>query len=133
MAAKENNVIENLDGIFKLYSEIKLVYFFGSRARGEDGPLSDYDFAVYLEEKDPKKRFETQLKLLAQLTKELKTNDVDLCVLNDTERPELNYNIIKDSKLIYEKEPFKVLVEPQILNEYFDFIYLLRKYNLTKA
>ena len=33
--------------IFKDYPEIKLVYFFGSKARGEGGPLSDYDFAVY--------------------------------------------------------------------------------------
>ena len=133
MTAQENKAIKNLTRIFKLYPEIKLVYFFGSKARGGDGPLSDYDLAVYLDEKDPKKRFEIRLELLAKISKELKSDKVDLSVLNDMESPELNYTIIKEGQLLYEREPFKVLIEPKILNEYFAFTYLLRKYNLTKA
>ena len=41
--------------VFKSIPEVKLAYFFGSRATGDDGPASDYDFAVYLDEHDAKK------------------------------------------------------------------------------
>ncbi|MBI2633622.1 MAG: nucleotidyltransferase domain-containing protein [Parcubacteria group bacterium] len=44
-----------MKAIFAEFPQIKLVYFFGSKARGNDGPLSDYDFALYLGEKDTKK------------------------------------------------------------------------------
>jgi len=125
--------LENLHDIFELYPEIKLVYLFGSRARKKDGPLSDYDFAVYLDENNTQRRFEIRLDLMAKVSMRLKTDDVDVCIMNDLDAPELNYNIVREGKLIYEKEPFKVLVEPKIFNEYFDFIYLLRKYNLTRT
>jgi len=119
--------------IFKLYKKIKLVYLFGSRANGKVGPLSDYDFAVYLDEKDAKKRFDIRLELMGKISRVLKTDALDICVINDIEGPELKYNIIKDGVLIYEKEPFKLLVEPKILTEYFDFVMMLRRYKLTKA
>lgn len=125
--------IKNLIPIFEKYSEVKLVYLFGSQATGKTGPLSDYDFAVYLDEKDEQKRFDLQLSLTGELSIKLKTNDVDLVVLNDIDAPELKYNIIKDGILLLEKEPFKVVIEPRILNEYFDFHDLLLRYKLTRA
>ncbi len=126
-------ILEKIVHIFENYPQVKLAYFFGSKAKGTDGPLSDYDFAVYLDEKDPKKRFDIRLELLGKVAIKLKTDDVDLCVLNDIESPEFKYSVIREGKLIYQKEPYKVLVEPSIWNEYFDFIYTLRKYGLTKA
>jgi predicted nucleotidyltransferase len=113
--------------------QLKLVYLFGSQATGKTGPLSDYDFAVYLDEKEPKKRFDTRLKLIAEISEIFKTDKVDICVLNDIEGPELKYNIIKEGIVIFEKEPFKIIVEPRILNEYFDFYAGLKRYNLTKS
>ena len=128
-----NNKLKDLLYVFQLYPQVKLVYFFGSRARHKEGPLSDYDFAVYLDEKDKNKRFEIKLSLMSKLSLRIETDKVDVVVLNDTESPELKYSIIKEGKLIYEEEPYKVFVEPRIFNEYFDFIYGLRKYNLTKT
>jgi len=125
--------LKKLLSIFTLYPQVKLVYFFGSRARGKEGPLSDYDFAVYLDEKDRKKRFEIRLALMAKLSHTLSTDAIDMVVLNDTESPELRYNIVKEGKLIYQQEPYKVSVEPRIFNEYFDFMYGLRKYGLTRT
>ena len=119
--------------ISQLYPQVKLVYFFGSKALGKDGPLSDYDFAVYLDERNKKKRFDLKLSLMGKLSRQLKTDAVDVVVLNDTESPELKYSIIKEGRLIYEEEPYKLFLEPRILNEYFDFIYGLRKYGLTKT
>ena len=126
------NKFKNLNSIFKLHPKIKLVYFFGSKAKRKAGPLSDYDFAFYVEEKDKKRIFELQLKLIKDLTQFLKTDKVDILMLNLIEGPELKYNIINEGKLIYEKEPYKVLIEPRILNEYFDFRMSLLKYKLTK-
>mgnify|MGYP001568347353 CR=1 FL=1 len=125
--------IKQLIPIFELYSQVKLVYLFGSRANGKIGPLSDYDFAVYLDEKDPIKRFDIRLGLMGKVSSVLKTDAVDLCVLNDVEGPELKYNIIKEGVLILEREPFKVLIEPKIMTEYIDFHDSLVRYNLTKV
>ncbi len=74
-----------------------------------------------------------RFKLLAQLSRELKTDHIDLVILNLTESPELKYNIIKDGKVIYEEEPYKVVFEPKVLNEYFDFKALLSRHGLTRA
>lgn len=125
--------IKVLEAIFKQYPQVKLVYFFGSKAAGKSGPLSDYDFAVYLDEKDFKKRFDIRLDLLDKFSRLLKTDNIDLSVLNDIQSPELKYSIIKEGKLIYKKEPFNLLLEPRILNEYFDFMDGLKRYGLTKS
>lgn len=44
-----NLSIKSLENIFKLSPQVKLVYFFGSKATGKSGPLSDYDFAIFLD------------------------------------------------------------------------------------
>ncbi len=125
--------MENLEEIFKLYPEIKLVYFFGSKANGKSGPLSDYDFAFYVEEKNKKKIFDLKLRLISEISRQLDTDKIDIVMLNLTESPEIKYNIIKEGKLIYNKEPYKVLIEPRILNEYFDFRSFLLRHNLTQS
>lgn len=124
---------KNLKYIFERYPEIKLVYIFGSKAKNKGGPLSDYDFAVYFDEKDKNKMFKIKFQLFNDISRFLKTDKVDIVILNLSLSPELKYNIIKEGKLVYEKEPFKTLLEPKIFNDYFDFRYLLRKNNLTKA
>lgn len=133
MSKSQELKLNKLKKIFKLYPEIKLVYLFGSRVNSKEGPLSDYDFAFYLEEKDSQKIFKLRMSLIDKLSRLFKTDEVDVVILNTTQTPELKYNIIKEGKLIYEKEPFRVLIEPRILNEYFDFHDLLSKYNLTKV
>jgi len=125
-------MIDNLISFFKLYTEIKLVYFFGSRVENNAGPLSDYDFAFYLDELDKKKMFKIKFELQDKISRALGTDKVDVVILNITESPELKYSIIKNGKLIYEKEPYRIMAEPKILNEYFDFHTLLLRHNLTK-
>lgn len=119
--------------IFEQFSEIKLVYFFGSKAAGASGPLSDYDFAVYFSGIEEADFSDIRFQLYDKLSMLLRTDRLDIVPLNSVKSPELKYNIIKDGKLILEKEPFKVLVEPKILNEYFDFKACLKKYGLTRA
>jgi len=128
-----NLQIDSLKKLFQSKSQIKLVYLFGSQVSKKTGPLSDYDFAFYLEEKDKKKLFDLKLDLISGLSRILKTDKIDVVMLSEAESPELKYNIIKEGKLIFEKEPYRILIEPQILNSYFDFHNLLLRHNLTKA
>ena len=95
--------------------------------------MSDFDFAVYLDENDKNRIIDDRLSLMNKLSRLLKTDKIDIVILNTVQGSELKYNIISQGKLIYEKQPFRVIVEPKILNEYFDFHYLLSKYKLTKA
>ncbi len=126
-------ILKNLVSIFHFYPKIKLVYFFGSQVSKETGPLSDYDFAFYLDSRDEKAMFEIKLDLFNKISHLLKTDKIDIVILNTLKSSEFKYNIIASGNLIYSQEPFQVLVEPKILNEYFDFRLSLLKYNLTKA
>jgi predicted nucleotidyltransferase len=124
--------ITKIQELFSKYPKIKLVYFFGSRANGKFNDNSDYDFAIYFDKEDEKKMFDTKIKLMTQLAILLENDKIDVVVLNQSTDPTLNYEIIKTGKLIYDKEPFRIVVEPKILNEYFDYYIGLKKYNLTK-
>ena len=119
--------------IFESHPEVKLVYLFGSTARGNRGPMSDYDFAVFLGEKDKREIARIRFQLMDEISRALGTDKIDVVMLDSAESPELKYNILQEGKLIFEREPFRVLVEPRILNEYFDFNLLLRRHGLTAA
>ncbi len=125
-------MLEQIKPVFARFPEIKLAFLFGSRARGNAGPLSDWDFAVYIDGLDDSQRFQLRLTLIGMLTMALKTNEVDVLVLNDIEEPAIKYNIVKEGQLFLEREPYKVLVLPQIWNEYFDFHESLVRHGLTK-
>ncbi|MGB9764090.1 MAG: type VII toxin-antitoxin system MntA family adenylyltransferase antitoxin [Candidatus Saccharicenans sp.] len=130
---KRKELSKKVLAVFERHPEVKLVYLFGSQVKAKSGPLSDYDFAVYLEERKKKRMFEIKLELISEIAQVLGSDKIDLVVLNAVEAPELKYNIIKEGKLIFEREPYKVMVEPRILNEYFDFHLLLLRNNLTWA
>ncbi len=133
MYKESEKIQERVKTVFPDQESVGIAYLYGSRARGESGRRSDYDFSVYLTELDPVKRSEIRSFLISELTKKLGTDNVDVVVLNDLESSELKYNIIRDGAVMFEREPYRILVEPEILNEYFDFVYLLRKYHLTTA
>ena len=125
--------VKKLIPLFESYLSIKLVYFFGSRARDDAGPMSDYDFAVYTDGLVSREISELKIELLGKITLALGTDDVDVVTLNTTRNCELKYNIIQEGILIFEREPYQIIAEPRILNEYFDFRYMMKKHNLTKA
>lgn len=115
------------------HPEVGLLYLFGSQASGDTGPLSDYDFAVYLDEPDHAKLTNLRFELLHELSRILQSDDIDLVLLNRLDKPALGYNIITTGRLLFERESYRLKVEPQILNEYFDFQALLERHNLTKV
>jgi predicted nucleotidyltransferase len=119
--------------VFESHPEVKLVYLFGSTASDNRGPMSDYDFAVFMGEKDKKEIARIRFQLMDELSRALGTDKIDVVMLDSAESPELKYNILQEGKLIFEREPFRVLVEPRILNEYFDFHFTLKRHGLTSA
>ena len=90
--------------IFQKYP-IQVAYLFGSQATGKATKLSDYDFAVLLDRKVKEKLYSKyQLEIISELLRIVKTDHLDLVVLNDSKIPLfLKYNVIKEGKVVYEK------------------------------
>ena len=102
-----------------------VVYFFGSRAQGRPGPMSDYDFAI-LFEGEPSMR--QRVELAHQLVQLLGTDRVDLVVLNRAPI-ELKYNVVATGCLLYEaSRGWRVEFEAQTLSGYFDHLPILRRW-----
>jgi len=107
---------------------VKLAYLFGSVAEGKEGKLSDVDIAVFLDELLSKKeRFDLQLKLISGLMSILKTDRIDLIVMNDAPLL-LKYNIIKHGKILKDSIETRVKVESRILSDYLDMKYYIDRH-----
>jgi predicted nucleotidyltransferase len=95
----------NLSGIQAYLTEqpdIVLAYLFGSVARGEEGELSDVDFAILLESgSDRETRLERQIKYFVELDQMI-SRDVQIVLLNDA-TPMLAYEVVRDGVLLYER------------------------------
>jgi predicted nucleotidyltransferase len=100
---------QDLSPILEKDKRVKFAYLFGSRARGQAGPLSDTDVAVYLDRRI--KLGDYRLKLMERLAKILKSDHLDLVVLNQAP-PLLRHEIIKYGLLLkddaFRRIPFEV-------------------------
>ena len=90
---KQQKIVKTLNSYFyaaKTEPRIDLAYIFGSHAAGKEGPISDYDIAVLYS-----KPIQSALryKLTHELNKVLKTDQIDLVVLNNAPI-ELRYTVI---------------------------------------
>jgi uncharacterized protein len=100
-------------------THIIFAYLFGSLAKGKYQPLSDVDIAVYL--KQGVNVIEDKLAILEKIIDILQTDEVDLVILNAANLPLVN-NILKNKKIIVDKEPFaRHIFESLAMRKYFDF------------
>ena len=121
-------ITEIVEKTFSKEKAVLFCYLFGSTASAKTISTSDIDIAIYLDEKKCKDFFEKRLELIAKLSKELK-KDVDVVILN-TAPPLLKYVVLKEGKLIFERdESKKIDFELRSINEYFDFKPILDMYN----
>ena len=123
---RQSDLIRKLTVFFSNQREepfIKLAYLFGSRADGEEGPISDYDIAVlYSKPCLPNLRYQ----LAYKLTTILMTDQVDLVVLNYAP-PELRYAVIASGTILYEVSiEVRVEYEALTLSLYGDYLPILR-------
>ncbi len=109
--------------------DILFAYLFGGLARKKARPLSDVDIAVYCEEGSffPEKKLE----ILGNLAGILKTDEIDLVVLNRAPLA-IRMKILENKKVIVDKAPLaRHRYESLTMRQYFDFSYkesfILRK------
>jgi len=104
--------------------EIEVAYIFGSIAQETSNLLSDIDIAVILDEKQIEERLYSygyKADLLADLIKILKTNEVDLVILNHANSL-LRHRVLYFGKLLYSKnEKKRIQFQIDTINKYDDF------------
>jgi uncharacterized protein len=108
---------------FERQPDVVAAYLFGSQARGEAGPLSDVDLAVWLNDHlEPDRRLSRQLALSAQAASLLGTDEVELVVLNGAP-PLLAQRVIRDGELLAERSTMtRVRLETEAIIRYLDTI-----------
>lgn len=115
--------------------QVELAYLFGSVALQKAGKLSDIDLAIFLDESlDKKERFKIKLRLISDLEDILKTDRLDLVIMNDSPIS-LNFEIIKANyPLFIRDENLKVDLEHCIISRYLDRQYYDKRWadNLIK-
>lgn len=108
---------------------VKLAYLFGSSAKGAREKLSDVDIGILLDDKLTKKEmFDVELKLMSEIGAILKTDKVDLVIMNDAPTT-INYEIIKANRPIYMRDKTKKIdFECKVMSDYLDRRYYDRRY-----
>ena len=126
--------LKEISEAFKKYNAV-FAYLFGSRATGKAGRMSDYDFAVMLPEKlSANKRFDIRLKLMGDVGRIVKCENLDLVILNDINSILFKFVIISEGKPIYESDFLARLnFELKTMNNYYDFSPFLNSYNKAFA
>ncbi|MBA3046321.1 MAG: nucleotidyltransferase domain-containing protein [Candidatus Thermoplasmatota archaeon] len=112
--------INGLAEFFQQQKDIKVAYVFGSEAKGSAGKLSDVDIAVYVDGSVSRKNYlGLKLSILGEISSILKTDRIDLVVMNNAPLL-LNYNIIKFGKPLTSNEAERARLETKILSAYLD-------------
>lgn len=106
---------------------VLVAYLFGS-GTGEVGPLSDLDFAIYLDPDLTGKRMdELHLKILNDLITVL-GDDVDLVLMNSSSTL-FNFNVIREGEVLYKNsERDRVKLESSIIDRNADEKYYREKH-----
>ena len=114
-----NHLLPNVREYLNKHPKVVFAYLFGGLARGRISPLSDVDIAIYTV--DGADIVQEKLEMLGKLNELLKTDEVDLVVLNMAPLP-LAARIIKNKIILVDKMPFtRHAFESLIMREYFDF------------
>lgn len=108
---------------------IVAIYLFGSQARGDIGPLSDYDFAVLFDSSTvPGDRFDYKLEIMSKLADTVRDDHIDLVPLNDAS-VELKMKCISEGVLIAERNgAIRRTFEHQVITQYLDQSYYDARY-----
>lgn len=124
--------LSKLGQTFAGEQDVLLAYLFGSRARGNAGPLSDVDIGVLLtaSHQDCGIGSERHLALFRLVSSTLATDEIDLVILN-TAPVTLRYRVIVEGKVLFCRDDRKrILFEVETAGRYLDTIPLRREYSV---
>ena len=123
-----NEIKSILKKYFQKHTEIEVAYIFGSVTQGRTSSLSDIDIAVITDSQQIKEetyRYGYKAEILTDLIKLLKTNDVDLVILNEVNTL-LKHRVLYFGKLIYSKnERKRIAFQTETINKYNDYKQLI--------
>lgn len=127
---KVKNNLVHLTDLFASIEEIIAVYLFGSYGTGHILPLSDVDIAVLFKSDISKQRMEElELRIWEELTKKLKTEEIDLVILNNAPL-QIKYGILETSRLVYcADHKQRMDFEGWAIKRYLDFKPLREEYD----
>lgn len=115
---------EEIARLFRPYSFIAAAYQFGSTVRDLEGPLSDLDIAILVDDERAPSAIDLlriELLLAYELQKQLTISEVDLITLNRQRLP-LQYTVLRTGRLIYEADPkYRMRFTQKVVQAYLDF------------
>ncbi len=109
--------------VFEKYRErLVFAYLFGSVATGEAAPLSDVDIAICFAGGMKETFFDDRLSLYADICRALKSNDVDLLVLNSASNLIILEDVVRHGVILYDRDPdLREEFELKVLHRAIDF------------
>ena len=122
MPDKLRHTVAELEQYFASKPQVALAYLFGSQASGKVHPGSDLDLGILLAENIPQREYTGQrLEIIGDLMQLLKSNDVDVVILNQVPLV-MRYQVISNGKLLFCRDRQEAIdFRVQTLNSYFDF------------
>jgi len=124
MISLERGVVtEKIRATLELRPEVLEAYLFGSFARGEAGPTSDIDVAIFLDDAlDASARGLLVAELTAELMRALGSNAVDVAALNGA-APLLYHRVLRDGERLFARDlEATTRREGQALSRYCDWV-----------
>lgn len=104
--------------IFEDYPVLRRVYVFGSVAEGTAGPASDLDLALVLSRGlSPLECHHMGYDVYARVSEKLRSDRLDVVVLNASESAELRYAAVTDGQVIFDRGDDLEAFERQIRHE----------------
>ena len=108
---------------FKKFN-VRLAYLFGSRAKGNAAPESDFDIAVLFEKDGGRTDYFDKAIYLAEDLRNYFPTEIDIVALNQAGSL-LKYEVIANGQLLYRSdEKFRLDFEVSSVNEYIDDKYV---------
>lgn len=103
-------------------SEVEVLYLYGSRASDRISPLSDVDLAVLVSSQLSRdRRFDLRMTLIGLAMEILRTDEVDLQILNELP-VQAQYAILKNRKVLFSRDNFRRIdFESAVVSRYLDF------------
>ena len=115
---------EEIAPLFRAYPFIAAAYQFGSTVRDLEGPLSDLDIAILVNDEQAPSAIDLlriELLLAYELQKQFTVSEVDLIALNGQRLP-LQYTVLRTGWLIYEADPkYRIRFTQRVVQDYLDF------------